>query len=144
MQNPIYLSLSRHNVYYFRFPIPRWLHPRLRPSHVRISLKTREPNVALQMAKVLSHLAELLIARMSARHMRYDEIRTVLKQHFIEMLEKRKRVIAEQGRLGELDKTALKNSIDFAGHGIEHGESLIPFRKDKEVLGPFMDRHGLV
>ncbi len=38
MQNPSYLVQSRHNIYYFRFPIPSTLHPQHKQSDLKISL----------------------------------------------------------------------------------------------------------
>ena len=54
-----------------------------------------------------------------------SEFRTLVQDNrqISELLEKRKRVIADQGRLDELDKAALKNSIGFAEYAIAHGES---------------------
>ena len=47
MQLPSYLSLSRHNVYYYRFPLPKEIHPNNKSSHIRLSLKTHLMNAKL-------------------------------------------------------------------------------------------------
>ena len=47
MQLPSYLSLSRHNVYYFRFPLPKEIHPNHKSSHIRLSLSTSNEREAL-------------------------------------------------------------------------------------------------
>ena len=36
MYNASYLSLSRHNVYYFRFPIPAMFHPEGRATDLKV------------------------------------------------------------------------------------------------------------
>jgi hypothetical protein len=41
MQIASYLGQSRHGVYYFRWPLPRHLHPYGRASQIRVSLRTR-------------------------------------------------------------------------------------------------------
>jgi hypothetical protein len=45
--NPAYLTISRHRVYYFRWPLPRELHPRGRQSTIKVSLRTRDPKQAI-------------------------------------------------------------------------------------------------
>ncbi|WP_420712613.1 DUF6538 domain-containing protein [Frigidibacter sp. RF13] len=46
MRFAAYLCASRHGIYYFRWPLPRNLHPAGRASDVRLSLKTRAPHLA--------------------------------------------------------------------------------------------------
>lgn len=58
MRIPAYLTLSRHNVFYFRWPITAALHPQGKKLTARISLRTRNPALALQMARYLAYHAE--------------------------------------------------------------------------------------
>jgi len=53
MQNPSYLIKSRHDIYYFRYPLP--VKQRGRQSRVVISLQTRCPQEALRLAKSLEY-----------------------------------------------------------------------------------------
>ena len=46
--------------------------------------------------------------------MRYDEIRTLLKSHFTELLDRHKEAIAKSGRLSETDRRMHETSIDLA------------------------------
>ena len=55
---PSYLRLSRHNVFYFRWPIPAYLQPSGKVQHVETSLRTRNPRLALQIARYLAYHAE--------------------------------------------------------------------------------------
>ncbi|WP_458792337.1 DUF6538 domain-containing protein [Yoonia sp. MH D7] len=54
MRNPTYLVLSRHGVFYFRWPLPASRHPENRRSEVRLSLRTRRPSVALMLARAMA------------------------------------------------------------------------------------------
>ena len=56
MYNPSYLFLSRHNIYYFRYPIPCNLHPEGKRSDVKVSLETRNPDEALYISRILTSL----------------------------------------------------------------------------------------
>lgn len=131
MQNPTYLQLSRHNVYYLRYPVPKPLHPRGKCSDVKLSLGTREPRVALQLARLLSYqghqLLNVILGDGSNGKMRYDEIRALLKKHFTGLLERRKAAIAENGRLSESDRAIIQSSLLVATdaemfHAVGEGE----------------------
>lgn len=53
MQNPSYLIKSRHDVYYFRYPLP--IKGVSQEKRISISLKTRCPREALRLAKALEY-----------------------------------------------------------------------------------------
>lgn len=55
MQNPTYLTLSRHNVFYFRWPLPKNLRQAGKTTHLKFSLRTREPKQALRLANALEY-----------------------------------------------------------------------------------------
>lgn len=61
MHNPAYLMLSRHSVYYFRWPIPLTLRPQTSATHVVLSLGTRKPAEALHLSRLLEYHASQLI-----------------------------------------------------------------------------------
>ena len=54
-----YLYRSRHAVFYFRWPLPRCLHPRGKASTIKVSLRTCEPKVALGRGRHLCYLSGL-------------------------------------------------------------------------------------
>ncbi len=107
MRTCSYLTISRHNVFYFRWPIPRPLHPNGKRSEVKLSLGTREPRTALQLARILSYLGYRLLDDFSGGDVRYDEIRALLKGHFTRLLEKRKASISNSGRLSTTERAVL-------------------------------------
>jgi len=77
---PSYLRLSRHNVFYFRWPIPAVLHPQGKVQHVETSLRTRNPRLALQMARYLAYHAENITGHLIG--MNLSEIKAELQAFF--------------------------------------------------------------
>lgn len=114
MQNSTYLTLSRHNIYYFRWPLPKVIHPHNKCTQLKLSLQTGNCRLALQLSRLLSYWAHELLSSLISKNMKYHEIRTLLKAHFTDLLEKRKASIAETGRLTELDLNVLQSSISTA------------------------------
>ena len=94
MPIPSYLTISRHHIFYFRWPIPKALHPFGKSSEVKVSLKTRDQGAALQLSRLLSYLAYQLLNDASGGGMRYDEIKSLLKSHFTQLLIQHKEAIA--------------------------------------------------
>ena len=99
MRNPTFIALSRHRVFYFRWPIPKTLHPLRRPSSIKVSLPTRDPKFALYLARILSYAAERLLASEALQGMRYEEMRAVVQRHFADLLTQRRAQILDRGRL---------------------------------------------
>ena len=113
MYNPHYLTVSRHNVYYFRFPIPKQFHPHNKATDLKLSLDTRCPDEALQIARSLLYFAENAMKNAVIHTMDYQEIRDTLHHHFKQMRDRVKERIAKHGRLTLPDLTAYQN-----GHGL--------------------------
>lgn len=111
MLNPNYLSVSRHHVFYFRFPIPAHLHPQGKRTDIKLSLDTRCPREALQIARVLGYVGNQFLNQPETRHMKYQQIRDTLTQFFQMAYERHKERIAKYGRLSELDKSALDSGL---------------------------------
>lgn len=77
MRNPAYLSLSRHGVFYFRYP----LQPRF-AAVVRFSLHTRDPKEALALSRELVLVATSVLTNLRQADMSLDEIRALLATSF--------------------------------------------------------------
>ena len=105
-----YLTVSRHNVYYLRWPLPQSLHPQGKASDIKVSLRTRDQREALRLSRHLAYVAETLTSGSAASKMRYDEIRTVIKRHFKAFLDKKREEINAHGRLREHDLSVLASS----------------------------------
>lgn len=99
MFNPTHLTLSRHNIYYLRFPIPKELHPTGKATEIKVSLKTRCPHEALHLSRTLVYAASSYIKGRVFTSMDYKEIRAILTNHFSTVLENRKAKIDVKGAL---------------------------------------------
>ncbi|HUS52865.1 MAG TPA: DUF6538 domain-containing protein, partial [Thermohalobaculum sp.] len=58
-----YLTLSRHHIYYLRWPLPASLHPRGKAYDIKVSLRTRDQREALRLSRRLAYVAETLTSR---------------------------------------------------------------------------------
>lgn len=94
--------------------MPQALHPHGKRSHVKVSLGTSDNHTALQLSQTLTYMGHHLINKASGYGMRYDEIRKLLKDHFTKLLDKRKKGIAERGRLSDFDVSVLQSSIGIS------------------------------
>lgn len=107
MKNPCHLCLSRHQIYYFRFPLPAYLHPEGIRSEIKLSLKTRSPEAALHLSRKLSYLGQeaLIDDRLGLSGMKYSDIRKAIQGYFeVE----RDRTIAKIDRTGTLEAGHIK------------------------------------
>ena len=93
MYNPSYLTLSRHKVYYFRYPLPK---DNKKPSYIYLSLKTREPKEALILAKKLEYHSNQIINQHKESLVNDPEAKKIVGDYLRDKLEKYKR---------EIDKT---------------------------------------
>ncbi|WP_105004838.1 site-specific integrase [Rhizobium leguminosarum] len=98
---PTYLLKSRHGLFYFRWPLPKQLHPQRKAETIKLSLQTRDPHKALRLSRSLIQIGEQLNDHGIAYGMRYDELHGLLKKHFRELLDKVRNEIDVQGRLSE-------------------------------------------
>lgn len=144
MGNPVYLTLSRHAVWYFRWPLPKSLHPHGRASDIKVSLETRDRRDALRLARILGYLGETLTAQGTASGMRYEDLRATLTKHFAQSLASKKAQIAEHGRLDPISRASLRNGADAAQQALDTGETLcLAGTPDEEALGRFAALYGL-
>lgn len=140
---PSYLSVSRHGVFYFRWPMPPAIRSRRHPTTIKVSLRTRDPKEALRCSRTLSYLGQTLMSLGIAAGMNFDEIRRLLRGHFIDLLEQKRAQIAKDGRLRPLDVSALQNGSAFAREALQSGSTLYPGEDDGALLGRFITKYGL-
>ena len=141
MYAPHYLTLSRHQLYYFRFPIPATLHPEGKPSHIRLSLETRCPKEALRLARGLAYLGDRLLSNPAVQNMNHSEIRAVLHGHFKEL---REQIKAKLNRLGPFTKQ------EKLAHEKAYGEALEAYETEnyeqiatKPCLAEIINRYDM-
>lgn len=133
MLNPRYLALSRHNVFYFRFPIPKALHPQAKVTHIKISLETRHPGEALQLARILFYVGGEIIKGSNIVSVTLEEIRQVLTSHFQQVLRRRKEHIAINGPHKDRELQALQSTYEASADAIRHNDFLLAMPDDDEV-----------
>lgn len=90
MHVPSYLYRSKHAVFYFRWPVPRSLHPLQKASTIKVSLRTCDPKVALERGRRLCYLSGLAAEHRSTQTMTYDEMRTFLQRLYAKALSVKK------------------------------------------------------
>ena len=127
---PTYLTVSRHGIYYLRWPLPQPLHPLGKASDIKVSLRTREHREALRLSRHLAYVAETLTTGSAASKMRYDEIRAVIRRHFKVLLDKRREEINAHGRLGVYDRAVLASSQSLAEGRVDDWLALLPGGQD--------------
>lgn len=113
MFSPVYLMRSRHQVYYFRWPLPRTQH-NPKPDHIRLSLRTREPREALYLARTLEYHATQIVKAYGSGAMNSKEVKAIIQEYLQGILEVRKNDIIENGTLSDERITQITASIQEA------------------------------
>ena len=83
MHVPAYLTTSRHNILYFRWPIPKSSHPQNKASDIKLSLATRDFNEALQLSRLLAYFVR--------RHIKWITWRPDLREDLAHLVQDIKR-----------------------------------------------------
>ena len=118
MRLAAYLCTSRHGIFYFRFPMPSEHHPDQKRSHLKVSLETREPRRAANLARVLTIAGQSALAQPMVRSMRYDDMREHVREHFTNLLQEFRERSATDGPANGLDMDALR-----AAQGLSEGDA---------------------
>ncbi len=92
-----YLSKSRHGLFYFRWPLPERATTGRRRTTLRLSLGTRCPKKAGEMARHLSSYSLSLSNCATFQTMRHDKIRDRIRQHFQRILDRQKERVHRDG-----------------------------------------------
>jgi integrase len=109
MLNPSYLIKSRHDIYYFRYPLPASQCGEAK--RISISLKTRCPKEALRLAKALEYHSVILNKGMDLNYMNHAEIMSLLKDHYSEVLDRSKAQIDVNGTFSKEKTEGIENYI---------------------------------
>lgn len=117
-----YLALSRHNVYYFRYPLPSSLCPPGHSRDIKISLQTREPKRALQSSRLLAYAGDIMTNKSVHNGMSYGEIRAALRRHFTACLQAFRSQTDSRGPLSAEDVQGYQNLL---GLGLDYSEALL-------------------
>ena len=115
MQLPSYLTLSRHNIYYYRFPLPKQIHPKLKASFIRLSLGTTNEREALYTSNKLTYHAEALLDRLQSNDMKYDEIKNNIKDGLTKLITEGKAQRLENGVYDKNQRKTMENWVEQYG-----------------------------
>jgi len=141
MQNPSYLILSRHRVYYFRWPLPKALRVTGRTAFIKLSLGTREPKEALLLANTLAYHADSFVKKERVHLMDYAEAKNLLENHFAEILSRRKTAIDKDGPLLPDRVASIQWTIDELFEDQERRTPLEDYEVEKIDL--IVSKYGL-
>ncbi|WP_417273356.1 hypothetical protein [Celeribacter halophilus] len=111
-----FLSQSRHGIYYFRWPLSA--PPSQARSSIRISLKTRCPHEAGDLARFLASCGRLTQENRALARLRQDEIRTIMQRYFKSALDRYTERLNDTG-LSERHLPAFRHEIDIHQDDLE-------------------------
>ena len=143
MRLPSYLCRSRHGVFYFRYPIPEDCHPLKKRTLVKVSLRTRDPEEAQRIARLLGLAGQSVFAHPKVRTMRYDEIRLHVREHFSSLLETFQRRTASDGPASGIDLTALRNGRGLAEDTTDNWAVSTHLEGAQGLVRDFCDARGI-
>jgi integrase len=141
MQNPTYLKQSRHGLFYFVWPLPRYLRQQGKTSHIKITLSTRDPSEALLLSNVLVYHAVKVTTHESIRHMDHGDIVNLLRTYFYEIIDRKKAEIHKNGPLPSQEVLAIIDDLTNAKKAIKEGTDEIVSGEDMHLrLQPIIER----
>lgn len=143
MRHAAYLSISRHGIFYFRMPIPQFLHPSHKNADLKLSLGTRCPKVASTLARLLIVTGQSLLAQPTVKAMTYPEIRMHVQNHFRQRLIKFKVRVADAGPLGDDPLKALRAVIQAAESDLDTFVNLTHIGDEDRLLSDFCEKEGI-
>ncbi|MBX5231620.1 site-specific integrase [Rhizobium sp. NLR4a] len=143
MFNPVYLVKSRCGVFYLRWPLPKQLHPQKKASTLKLSLQTRDPRKALRLSRSMSQIGERLNEYGIAYGMRHEELRSVLTEHFRQLLNDAKTEMNDTGPLSELDRQTYETSKRVAKQARKTDTPLSLVKSDNDLLVRFIAKYDL-
>lgn len=132
MRNPSYLIRSRHQIFYFRWPLPRQIRMRGKTNHVKISLQTRDPRYALRLATLLQNHVYNLLKHDWVLDMKYGEIKSMVETSLADILAKHKAMIDRSGPMPDFVRQRCVNAAQMLDLQIE-GKVEADYEDDSEI-----------
>ncbi len=135
MKLSAYLSLSRHGVFYFRWPLPR-TDLDCRPM-IRISLRTRCPDRAGTLARYLASCGLITRDNRELARLRQDKLRELVKGFFQAQLDQYLEWINNRGLSPRALADARSEMLDHEDHLDSHRltEMYLPIERFKRKTG---------
>ena len=139
MKLSAYLSPSRHGVYYFRWPLPRDEDRKRRT--VRISLRTRCPDRAGDLARYLASCGRLVRDSKALARLRQDEIREMVRSYFQASLDRYAERLNDTG-LPERSLAVLREELAVHEEAMDGFDDFSDLYLD-DTIAPFRASAGL-
>jgi len=140
MKLSAYLSPSRHGVYYFRWPLPRAEDQKRRT--VRMSLRTKCPDRAGDLARHLVSCGRLVRDNKALARLRQDEMRDMVRSYFAASLDRYVERLNDTG-LPDRSLEALRQELDVHDDAIDGFDDLSDLYLDAATLDGFRASAGL-
>ena len=140
MKLSAFLSPSRHGVYYFRWPLPS--PDRQSRRTVRISLRTKCPDRAGDLARHLASCGRLVRDNKALARLRQDEMREMVRSYFAASLDAYIEKLNDTG-LPDRSLEALRQELDVHDDAIDGFDDLSDLYLDAATLDGFRASAGL-
>ena len=140
MKLSAYLSPSRHGIYYFRWPLPRAEDRKRRT--IRISLRTKCPDRAGDLARHLASCGRLMRENKTLAKLRQDEMREMVRSYFAASLDRYLERLNDAG-LSERSLETLRQELDVHEDAMGGFDDLSDLYLDAGTLDGFRASAGL-
>ncbi len=140
MKLSAFLSPSRHGVYYFRWPLPS--PDRQSRRTVRISLRTKCPDRAGDLARHIASCGRLVRDNKALVRLRQDEMREMVRRYFMAALDRYVERMNDTG-LSERSLDTLRQELDVHEDAIGGFDDLSDLYLDAGTLDSFCASTGL-
>lgn len=140
MKLSAYLSSSRHGVFYFRWPLPSAERQGRRT--VRVSLRTRCPDRAGDLARYLASCGRLVRGNKALARLRQDEIREIMRRYFAVTLDSYEELMNNSG-LPDRFLKSLRFELGVHEEAIDGFDDISDALLDAGNLDRFRDFAGL-
>ena len=143
LPEPNYLTLSRHGIYYLRIPIPIAFHPEVKVSDIKLSLRTKNKQLALCLSTMLRLVVDNVFEESEVLAMDYNSIRQHVSTHFRNRLSVFRDAVLSDGPIGADRKAALEAVIDAARGNREKFINHTHLDDQERLLSEFCEQEGI-
>jgi hypothetical protein len=140
MKLSAYLSPSRHGIYYFRWPLPS--KDQQKRNSIRISLRTKCPDRAGDLARYLATCGRLVRDNKALARLRQDQVREMVRSFFASSLDAYVEKLNDTG-LSERALDALRQELDVHEDAAGGFDDLSDMYLDAGTLDGFRTSTGL-
>jgi len=137
-----YLYRSRHSIFYFRWPLPKAPDSANRAS-IRLSLGTRCPKLAGQLARHLASCGDVLRHSKALSNMRHDELRGLIHQFFKKALLRQTDKLNANGPMSELELAPVETAQRLAEASDEDFWDILHPNGAEAFLSQFCEASGI-